>query len=181
MAQLAILGVAALPAGALFVVGGLLIITGIVIIQYGPTIMSQFGAISPNSLRVPSINDQIGYIDDVTNNLDTLTQSEDEDMPQWPDEEHKQDHTKRHAEKMGKSPEQYDKDGRKFMGQQQQEDIFEYDRINGDTVRFNPTTGEFGIKTIDNVMRTYYKASIEYYWLQGAKDFAREAEFTNGG
>ncbi len=159
---------------------GLLLITGVFVIAYGPYIMTQIGAISSTSFSLPNIRNQLGFIDNVNENPDTLTLDEDDGEAYWRKKDLKR-HQKKHADEMGLTDEEYEKNSIEFMNQPADENTREHERINGDQVRYKKDTNEFGAMREDYSMKTYFypKRGIDYYWLQLGKHIARERGFTN--
>jgi RHS repeat-associated protein len=69
-----------------------------------------------------------------------------------------QDHFNRHGGDFGAtSARQYDTMADGFLTGPRQSGVLEKIRPNGDVVRFNPTTDEFGVVSGNGIVRTYYK------------------------
>jgi hypothetical protein len=69
-----------------------------------------------------------------------------------------QDHFARHGGDFGaKSAREYQAQAAVFLGDSKSLGVLEKVRANGDIVRFNPSTDEFGVVSGGGVIRTYYK------------------------
>ncbi|WP_221119613.1 hemagglutinin repeat-containing protein [Rhizobium lentis] len=69
-----------------------------------------------------------------------------------------QDHYNRHGNDFGaKSAAEYQAQAKAFLGGPIAPGILEKIRSNGDIVRYNPTTDEFGVVSSGGIIRTYYK------------------------
>ncbi|WP_259665730.1 hemagglutinin repeat-containing protein [Rhizobium binae] len=69
-----------------------------------------------------------------------------------------QDHYNRHGNDFGaKSAAEYQAQAKAFLGGPITPGILEKTRSNGDIVRYNPTTDEFGVVSSGGIIRTYYK------------------------
>ena len=178
MAELAILGVAALPAGALLVVGGLAVITGVVIIVYGQPIMSQIGAISSTSFSLPNIRNQLGFIDEVNNNPNTITlESNEEQQRRFKHDKHKNEWD---------PPISYEEYNQRWEEQNEgtNPNIESNTRYDGTTVTYNPDTNEFGVKNPpgrSTIFETFFrpKQGAFYYYKDLEIHHAIERAFTN--
>jgi len=68
------------------------------------------------------------------------------------------DHFKRHGHDFGAtSAAQYQRQASKFLTENLGPATLEKTRKNGDVVRYNPNTDEFGVVSKSGVIRTYYK------------------------
>jgi len=86
------------------------------------------------------------------------------------------DHFKRHGSDFGaKSPAEYEQQASAFLTGPLPTGAFEKTRPNGDLVRYNPATEEFGVLSKDGVIRTYFKpdpaihgypTNLDYYNAQ---------------
>lgn len=61
-----------------------------------------------------------------------------------------------------------------FLGVPKTMDMLECIRSNGDRVRYNKVTFEFGVVDRDNFIRTYYKRVTPSVYYPTAEDFMRE-------
>ena len=68
------------------------------------------------------------------------------------------DHFARHGGDFGAaSASDYEQMANDFLNDPRPTGVLDKTRANGDTVRFNPATQEFGIVKADGTLRTYYK------------------------
>lgn len=87
-----------------------------------------------------------------------------------------QDHFRRHGADFGLSnPPDYEAQAARFLAGRPSQGILEIVRTNGDIVRYNTSTNEFGIITQDGIIRTYFKpdpavhgypSNMEYFYAQ---------------
>ena len=92
------------------------------------------------------------------------------------DQEKLADHFARHGSDFGaKTALEYQAQADKFLTASKHSGILEKTRANGDIVRYNPTTDEFGVLSSGGSIRTYYKpdptihgksSNLEYYNAQ---------------
>ena len=69
-----------------------------------------------------------------------------------------QDHYKRHGKDFGaRSPAEYEAQADRFLNGSMRQRTLEKVRPNGDIVRYNPSTQEFGVVRPDSTIRTYYR------------------------
>jgi filamentous hemagglutinin len=77
------------------------------------------------------------------------------------------DHFERHGADFGAiSPSEYERMASDILRQSNPEVALEKIRKNGDIVRYNPSTEEFGILSKDGVIRTYYKPDPSVHGLK---------------
>lgn len=86
------------------------------------------------------------------------------------------DHFNRHGSDFNAStPEEYQRMASQFLTGTPEAGVLEKTRSNGDIVRFNPATDEFGVLSKDGIIRTYYKpdpsvhgypSNLDYYNAQ---------------
>jgi filamentous hemagglutinin len=70
----------------------------------------------------------------------------------------RQDHFDRHGSDFGAAtPEEYERQADDFLNGPRGDEVLEKVRPNGDIVRYNPTTDEFGVTRADGTIRTYFK------------------------
>jgi uncharacterized Zn-binding protein involved in type VI secretion len=74
------------------------------------------------------------------------------------DEDKLADHFQRHGSDFGATTEaEYEAQADEFLNGEKSADTLEKVRPNGDVVRYNPTTDEFGVAKPDGTVKTYYK------------------------
>jgi len=68
------------------------------------------------------------------------------------------DHHSRHHADFGLiGPDEYQNLADNFLGSPKSNDVHECVRTDGDIVRYNPLTNEFGVMSADRTILTYYK------------------------
>jgi hypothetical protein len=73
-------------------------------------------------------------------------------------DEQLQDHFDRHGGDFGATtPAEYEQQADRFLNDPPGEGVLEKVRPNGDVVRYNPVTDEFGVTQPDGTIRTYFK------------------------
>ncbi|MDR6539780.1 DUF637 domain-containing protein, partial [Variovorax soli] len=92
------------------------------------------------------------------------------------DEAKLQDHFERHGGDFeARSATEYEARARQFLTGPKPDNVLEKNRPNGDVVRFNPATDEFGVISSDRKIRTYYKpdpavhgkgSNLDYFYAQ---------------
>lgn len=140
-----------------------IVLYGVVTIT--PIIIQQLGAISSTIFRPPHVQDQLGYIENINNYPNTITLQDDKNKAYWRKKDLRR-HQEEHADEMGLTPEQYEKESLDFMNNPLDDDSWEYMRVNEDTVRYNEATNRFAVKRYDNSMKTYFSPNdrIDYWW-----------------
>src|SRR5262249_54413329 len=69
-----------------------------------------------------------------------------------------QDHFARHGGDFGaKTATEYEQQAARFLNGPLQKGVLQTVRPNGDIVRFNPATNEFGVAASNGIIRTYFK------------------------
>src|SRR3954463_4057162 len=89
---------------------------------------------------------------------------------------HRLDHFQRHgASVRAISPRQYEIAAARFLSVPQSPQVLQKSRSNGDLIRYNVATEEFGVISAKNVIRTYftpdpaehgYASNLDYYHAQ---------------
>ena len=82
------------------------------------------------------------------------------------------DHFKRHGSDFGsKIASEYEKQASKFLSGKKPPNVLEKIRSNGDIVRYNPTTDEFGVISKDGTLKTYFKPDPSVHGKQTNLDY----------
>jgi RHS repeat-associated protein len=87
--------------------------------------------------------------------------------PQFASEERLAEHIKDHSADMGIAEDQYLRAAQKFFKGDGGKNAEVYTRVNGDKSIFDHSSGNFGVITKDNTIRTFYEPREGYaYWLK---------------
>ena len=88
------------------------------------------------------------------------------------DTEKLEDHWNRHGQDFGATSElEYERQADRFLNGPKTVDIQEKTRVNGDRIRFNDRTAEYGVAKSDDSIRTYFKADPEQHGFETNQEY----------